>query len=281
MFTPDALVLGPLVLEWGRLAFLIGVMGFVTVLGRTSGAHGNRTSGAHGNRSKDANLERVGTIAVVLGVIAARLGFVFEQREAFAAGNLLEIFDVRSGGFSWPWALAALVPLAWLRTPAQFGKLATAGVMAVIAAALPVLFKPTSGTVSVANNLGLMNLEGTASTWGELPKPVLVNVWATWCGPCRAEMPLLAEYAQRGAKIVFLNAGESADDVKKYLTAEKLEIPVMLDSGRIRDQLRVVGLPTTFIIGKDGTILARRMGPLDRGGLEVLLARLEPGANTK
>jgi cytochrome c biogenesis protein CcmG, thiol:disulfide interchange protein DsbE len=258
MFTPDALVLGPLVLEWGRLAFLIGVMVFLTVLGR----------------SKDQKLERVGTIAVILAVIAARLGFVFEQREAFAAGNLLEVFDVRSGGFSWPWALVALVPFVWLRTPAQFAKLASATVIAVIAAALPFLFKPTSSSISVSNDLGLQTLEGTASTWGDLPKPVLVNVWATWCGPCRAEMPLLAEYTKRGAKIVFLNAGESAEAVRNYLESEKLELPVMLDSGGVRDQLRVVGLPTTFIIGTDGQMLERRMGPLDRGGLEVMLSKL-------
>jgi cytochrome c biogenesis protein CcmG, thiol:disulfide interchange protein DsbE len=271
MFTPDALVLGKLVLEWGRLAFLIGVMVFLTVLGR----------------SKDQKLERVGTIAVILAVIAARLGFVFEQREAFAAGNLLEVFDVRSGGFSWPWALVALVPFAWLRTPAQFGRLASATVLAVIAAALPFLFKPASSSISVSNDLqltslldpktapgGLGSLEGKTSTWGDLEKPVLVNVWATWCGPCRAEMPLLAEYAKRGAKIIFLNAGESANDVRNYLTSEKLEVPVMLDSGGIRDQLRVVGLPTTFIVGRDGQILERRMGPLDRGGLEVMLSKL-------
>jgi cytochrome c biogenesis protein CcmG, thiol:disulfide interchange protein DsbE len=259
MFTPDALVLGKLVLEWGRLAFLIGVMVFLTVLGR----------------AKDQKLEHVGTIAVILAVIAARLGFVFEQREAFAAGNLLEVLDVRSGGFSWPWALVALVPFAWLRTPTQFSRLASAGVLAVLAAALPFLFKPTSSSVSVQNDLGLTTLEGTTSTWGELEKPVLVNVWATWCGPCRAEMPLLAEYAKRGAKIVFLNAGESADDVRNYLESEKLEIPVMLDTGGIRDQLRVVGLPSTFIVGQNGQILERRMGPLDRGSLEVLLSRLQ------
>jgi cytochrome c biogenesis protein CcmG, thiol:disulfide interchange protein DsbE len=259
MFTPDALVLGPLVLEWGRLAFLIGVMVFLTVLGR----------------AKDQRLERIGTIAVILGVIAARLGFVFEQREAFVAGNLLEVFDVRSGGFSWTWALVALVPFAWLRTPAQFGRLASAGVIAVLAAASPFLFKPTAGSVSVSNDLGLQTLSGETSTWGDLEKPVLVNVWATWCGPCRAEMPLLAEYAKRGAKIVFLNAGESAEAVQNYLKSEKLEVPVMLDPNGIRDQLRVVGLPTTFVVGQDGQILERRMGPLDRGGLEVMLARLK------
>jgi cytochrome c biogenesis protein CcmG, thiol:disulfide interchange protein DsbE len=265
MFTPDALVLGKLVLEWGRLAFLIGVMVFLTVLGR----------------GKDAKLERIGTIAVILAVIAARLGFVFEQREAFAAGNLLEVFDVRSGGFSWPWALVALVPFAWLRTQAQFGRLASASVIAVIAAALPFLFKPTSSSIIVSNNLQLTSIEGNTSTWGDLEKPVLVNVWATWCGPCRAEMPLLAEYAKRGAKIVFLNAGESAEAVRNYLESEKLEVPVMLDPNGVRDQLRVVGLPTTFVVGKDGQILERRMGPLDRGGLEVLLSRLESGASRK
>jgi cytochrome c biogenesis protein CcmG, thiol:disulfide interchange protein DsbE len=258
MFTPDALVLGPLVLEWGRLAFLIGVMVFLTVLSRT----------------KDAKLERIGTVAVILGVLAARLGFVFEQREAFAGGSWLKVFDLRSGGFSWPWALLALVPFAWLRNSAQFGKLASASGIAVVTAALPFLFKPTAGSVSVPNNLNLVNLEGESRTWGAMAKPVLVNVWATWCGPCRAEMPLLAEYAKRGAKIMFLNAGESADAIQKYLVSEKLEIPVWLDAVGIRDRLRVVGLPSTFLIGADGQILERRMGPSDRGSLEVLLSQV-------
>ena len=117
--TPDALVLGPLVLEWGRLAFLIGVMVFLRVLS-----------------TKDQKLERIGTVAVILGVLAARLGFVFEQRKAFEAGNVLEVFDLRSGGFSWPWASLALVVFVWLRTPAQLSKLASAAGIAVVTAAL-------------------------------------------------------------------------------------------------------------------------------------------------
>jgi cytochrome c biogenesis protein CcmG, thiol:disulfide interchange protein DsbE len=144
----------------------------------------------------------------------------------------------------------------------------------VVTAALPFLFKPTAGSVSVPNNLNLVNLEGESRTWGAMAKPVLVNVWATWCGPCRAEMPLLAEYAKRGAKIMFLNAGESADAIQKYLVSEKLEIPVWLDAVGIRDRLRVVGLPSTFLIGADGQILERRMGPSDRGSLEVLLSQV-------
>ena len=255
--TPDALVLGPLVLEWGRLAFLIGVMVFLTVLS-----------------TKNAKLERIGTIAVILGVLAARLGFVFEQREAFASGSWIEIFDLRSGGFSWPWALLALVPFAWLRTPAQLSKLASAAAIAVVTAALPFLFKPTANSITIPNNLQLQTLEGTPSTWGSLKKPALINVWATWCGPCRAEMPLLAEYAKQGANIIFLNAGESAAQIRNYLESEKLEIPVMLDLSGIRNGLRVVGLPSTFVIGADGQILERRMGPLDRGSLRVLLAQV-------
>ena len=262
MFTPDALVLGPLVLEWGRLAFLIGVMVFLTALS---------------GRNKDAKLERIGTVAVILGVLAARLGFVFEQREAFAAGNVLEVFDLRSGGFSWPWALLALVPFAWLRSRAQLSKLASATVISMIAAALPFLFKPATNSITIPNNLQLQTLEGTPSTWGSLKKPALINVWATWCGPCRAEMPLLAEYAKQGANIIFLNAGESAAQIRNYLESEKLEIPVMLDLSGIRNGLRVVGLPSTFLIGADGQILERRMGPLDRGSLEVLLSQVEKG----
>ena len=89
-------------------------------------------------------------------------------------------------------------------------------------------------------------------------------------------MPLLAEYSKQGATIIFLNAGESPDQIRNYLESEKLEIPVMLDLSGIRNGLRVVGLPSTFVIGADGQILERRMGPLDRGSLEVLLSQVEP-----
>jgi cytochrome c biogenesis protein CcmG, thiol:disulfide interchange protein DsbE len=111
----------------------------------------------------------------------------------------------------------------------------------------------------------------TPTTWGTLAKPVLVNVWATWCGPCRAEMPVLAGEATQGANLIFLNSGEDARTIRAYLQSEHLPITVYRDLENLRATLQVSGLPTTFVIGPDGRVQRRHLGPLDRAQLRELL----------
>ncbi|RIH76797.1 Thiol-disulfide oxidoreductase ResA [Calidithermus terrae] len=103
---------------------------------------------------------------------------------------------------------------------------------------------------------------------------MLLNVWATWCPPCRAEMPLLAEYQQKGHPVVLLNAGEGAGAVQAFLREAGLPARVFLDSADLRESFRVSGLPTTLLIGADGRVLARHLGPVNRAQLEELLGRL-------
>ncbi|WP_036219451.1 TlpA family protein disulfide reductase, partial [Calidithermus chliarophilus] len=110
--------------------------------------------------------------------------------------------------------------------------------------------------------------------FGDLPKPMLLNVWATWCPPCRTEMPLLAEYQQKGYPVVLLNAGEGAGAVEGFLREAGLSARVFLDSANLRESFRVSGLPTTLLIGADGRVLARHLGPVNRAQLEELLQRL-------
>jgi thiol-disulfide isomerase/thioredoxin len=108
--------------------------------------------------------------------------------------------------------------------------------------------------------------------WADLPKPIVVNIWASWCGPCRSEMPLLDGYARQGYPIFFLNASESANTVQVYLQRENFGLTTHLDGAGLNNQLGVRGLPTTVVIGADGKVLARHLGPLDRVQLERLLA---------
>jgi thiol-disulfide isomerase/thioredoxin len=106
--------------------------------------------------------------------------------------------------------------------------------------------------------------------------PVVLNFWATWCGPCRLEMPLLQEYAdQLGADVVFLpiNNDESPELVQKFVDELSLRLDFLLDPGaQVAQQYRVRGFPTTMFIDRDGTLRYQHIGVLNE---ELLIGYLQ------
>jgi thiol-disulfide isomerase/thioredoxin len=96
---------------------------------------------------------------------------------------------------------------------------------------------------------------------------VVMNLWASWCPPCRAEMPdlqrLAQAYGKRGLVIVGVNEGESAERARSFASALHIAFPIWLDDqqryGRVYAAL---GLPTTVIVGRDGTVVRGFDGPL-------------------
>ena len=90
-----------------------------------------------------------------------------------------------------------------------------------------------------------------------LQGPVLVNMWATWCEPCKTELPLLAEYAKEpGAiKVVTLGVESKPADALELLTALEVRLPSLLDEdGRAKQKLRQVALPASYLVKADGTV---------------------------
>lgn len=118
-----------------------------------------------------------------------------------------------------------------------------------------------------APDFKLEDLDGETVSLRDLRgKPVLLNFWATWCPPCRAEMPYLQEVFEewQGKELVVLtiDIGESRATVQNYLQSYKLSLPVLLDISKIvsyRYGFRYI--PTTFFIDKDGIIQRMRVGP--------------------
>lgn len=107
---------------------------------------------------------------------------------------------------------------------------------------------------------------------------VLLNVWATWCGPCRYEIPELQklhdEYGKRGFKVigVSVDEGDSAD-VKQFAADQKMTYPVVLDpDGRIANLLQTMVLPTTVLIGRSGKIVWRQIGAIPPGDAKLTAA---------
>jgi thiol-disulfide isomerase/thioredoxin len=97
-------------------------------------------------------------------------------------------------------------------------------------------------------------------------KIIVLNFFATWCGPCREEMPELNRYynEHKGESflLVAIDAEETPDRVKGYLKELKLDFPAGIDAGAIAKQYDVTALPTTVLIGVDGKVQFYEMGTL-------------------
>lgn len=110
-------------------------------------------------------------------------------------------------------------------------------------------------------------------------KPTLVNFWATWCPPCRRELPTLqATYTRYSDKIGFIavDLQESAETVAAFAKELGLTFPIVLDQdGSISHvSYEVRGIPTTIFVDANGVVTARHIGPLDEATIESYLAPL-------
>jgi peroxiredoxin len=99
-------------------------------------------------------------------------------------------------------------------------------------------------------------------------KPVVLNFWATWCRPCRQEMPQLIaaqdRYEAGGLVVIGLNLQEGKSLIEPFADDYGIDFPVLIDrDGEVGDRYRLLGLPTTFFIDADGVIQSIYRGPLE------------------
>ncbi len=140
-------------------------------------------------------------------------------------------------------------------------------------------------------DLAFATLEGDSISLGDLDgRPTLVNVWATWCPPCRAEIPFLQsiheEYEARGLRVVGISADNAGalDQVQDFLAEAGVTYENALDPrGTTMDAFRLLGLPATYLLDAEGRVALVRAGPVsesDRSFLETIeaLTASEAGA---
>ncbi|MCJ7605725.1 MAG: TlpA family protein disulfide reductase [Dehalococcoidales bacterium] len=119
-----------------------------------------------------------------------------------------------------------------------------------------------------APDFELTSLAGQTVALSELRgSPVVLNFWATWCGPCRLEMPFLQmvhdsdAWRQEGLVVMGVNIQETAELVEMFMTDFGLTFPVLLDfSGNTARQYNISGIPATFFIDKGGIIQKIKVG---------------------
>lgn len=118
----------------------------------------------------------------------------------------------------------------------------------------------------MAPDFSLVDLDGEVHRLTELRgRPVIVNFWATWCPPCREEMPSMQRAWERlqaeGVSLLAVNVGEDSDTVFQFTGSYPVEFPILFDGdGAVSGAWPMLGLPTTFVIDPQGRIAYRAIG---------------------
>jgi thiol-disulfide isomerase/thioredoxin len=119
---------------------------------------------------------------------------------------------------------------------------------------------------NVAPDFELQTLDGKNLKLSDLRgKAVLLNFWATYCGPCKIEMPwfveLQKEYGPQGFQIVGVaNDDASTADIAKFAKEMGINYPILIGKDSVSDSYKVSVLPTTFFLDRDGKLIAREFG---------------------
>jgi cytochrome oxidase Cu insertion factor (SCO1/SenC/PrrC family) len=134
------------------------------------------------------------------------------------------------------------------------------------------LSQPSSGGGGEAPPFSLATLDGRQVGLQSLRgRPVLINFWASWCAPCRREMPLIQQTAAQHPKLAVLLVDERDDQGAAKSFVEQLHIrsTVLFDGdGAVGDRYSISGLPTTFFVRADGSLEGRYVGETNRQVLE-------------
>ena len=263
--------IGPLLLSTAVLALLFGVlagMGANTFL----------------NRRGYADAGNAALLALAAALVVSRIAFVLRWWPQYAQ-DPWSIVNIRDAGFDVLAGVVALVLagvlIGWRRRALR-RPLAAVLVVGALAWGLGSLAARALGeSQQPLPTLTLRDLQGRPVALQDFRgQATVINLWATWCGPCRREMPMLAK-AQAGmpqVRFVFADQGESIAAVRRYLERERLDLGlVLLDPHMdVSTWYGARGYPTTLFIDAQGKLRDTQVGELSAATLAAHLARITP-----
>lgn len=265
----NAIAIGPFVFAPDRFAAILAIAAFLLL----SEILARRIDQRFSSWSWGA------TIAFIAG---ARVGHVAQHAGNFLAEPQRALY-IWQGGFMIEAGVALALAYTLFRFRHALRLVLWAALPGAIAAYVAVfVLQLAAGVPATPLPAGdiYRTLAGKPFAPGELEgQPVVINLWATWCPPCRREMPMMADVAANNddATVVFVNQGESAETVGRYLAIENLDLDhVVLDSlGGFGRHYEVPGLPATLFIGSNGILQSLHMGEISREGLLAGIEKLQ------
>ena len=210
----------------------------------------------------------------MLGLVVARCAFVIAYWHLLK-DDLLQVLDVRDGGFLlWPGLIAVVVGalfIGWrrpgLRRPLGWGLISGLAFWLLATFSSSLYEQSTHMPQMVLRDANGESVELSSYQGG----PLVINLWATWCPPCRREMPVLQKAQKQNQDITFLfvNQGESMQSVSTFLETQGLNLNnVLFDSGgQLGQKVGSMALPTTLFYSPQGRLLSSHLGELSEASL--------------
>ena len=274
MFTVQALHLGPIMLPWGLiiptvallLSLLIGklFLGFFKI------------STKQWSDFKDSLWT-----AILIALIAARIGFIFLNFDSYL-DHSIEMIKIQDKGFHlYSGIIAALIYLFWknrtLPKKFIFAVLINFGLFCGTAfwGLQQIQFKYQQYPQLTLQTLQHKPIELSQFTG----KPTVINLWASWCPPCRREMPVLlqAQHTYPDVQFVLINQGEDAETIKKYIHehAKGLNHVLLDPQGLTAEKTGMYGLPSTLFFNAQGKLISSHMGELTHATLNQKIKQIQ------
>ena len=153
----------------------------------------------------------------------------------------------------------------------------------LLAVALLAQFNQTGASASRSGNTVQFTLNDFSGNAVRLSSfrghPVLVNLWASWCPPCRAEMPTLIQFYKdheaEGFVLIAVNTGDSEGPAQQFISQMQIPFPVLYDpDGKAEHAFGTDGLPSSFLFDRNGTLLFSWTGQISRSILDSRVAPL-------
>lgn len=224
--------------------------------------------------------------ALWVGFVIARLAFVLTLWSEYKA-DWWQIFNLRDGGFIpyFGWIASVFILIVASSRHRKISQIYLKASIATLCVIGPLkytafLYNAEVGLPqsqvhnSIGDKISLQTFKG---------KPLVINYWATWCPPCRKEMPVLQTAQQLHAKVTFLfvNQGEDSSTVSEFLQSQGLELDnVFYDpASQLSRESGAAGLPTTLFYDASGKLIANRMGELSQASLAHYLQQIDVNEN--